>query len=93
MKHCSRHLTMVHYIILLFPALFLNGSTCLQVQLTPLRLQYISKRALNRTECKYLYQQLPPAKQTNDLSHFYLHASKVVLNYDIIGSVSSRSHQ
>ena len=46
-------------------------------------LQPISKRALNMTECKYLetvYQQLYPAKQIDNLSHFYLHANKVVLN-------------
>ena len=54
--------------------------------------QPISKRVLNMTECKYLetvYQQLYPAKQIDNLSHFYLHANKVVLNDDIIGSVSS----
>ena len=33
MKHCSRHLTMVHYIILSPLTLFLNGSAWLQVQL------------------------------------------------------------
>ena len=57
-------------------------------------LQPISKRALNMTECKYLetvYQQLYPAKQIDNLSHFYLHANKVVLNDDIIGSVCSRN--
>ena len=46
------------------------------------------------TECKYLetvYQQLYQAKQIDNLSHFYLHANKVVLNDDIIGSVSSRN--
>ena len=52
----------------------------------------ISKRALNMTECKYLemvYTQLYPSKQIDSISHFYLHANKVVLNDEIIGSVCS----
>ena len=43
-------------------------------------LQPISKRVLNMTECKYLetvYQQLFPAKQINNLSHFTFMQTKL----------------
>ena len=57
-------------------------------------LQPISKRVLNMIECKHLetvYNQLYPDKQVENISHFYLHANKIVLNDEIIGSVCSRN--
>ena len=51
-------------------------------------LQPILKRVLNMTECKYL---LYPARQIANLSHFYLHANKVVLNDDIINSRNKKA--
>lgn len=57
-------------------------------------LQPISKRALNMAECKHLemvYNQLYPDKQIENMSHFYHHANKIILNNEVIGSVCSRN--